>query len=263
MKINAFIINLETYSNRRKRILEKINEFDSITPVIVKAISGSELSKEQIDNVYIAPNNFFQRLSRIELSKNEIACALSHVKCAQEVLNNKLKYALVLEDDVLFSRNFNSSVLEAVKFLEKINQPSIVLFSARTIIAKKPESVANGFSFHKCIDGIGAYGYLINASAAELIVRKFIPFTCPFDHWFYHACNGIRIFSLQPHQLSFIGDNDDSSLRLQRNANSEKWHNWIYSLPFFCRMLLRFTYRSLKVKFWKILNRGRYVKKEW
>lgn len=263
MNIETFIINVESCYSRRESILARIKKNNLLSPNIVKAIEGNDLSEKQL-GCYLPPRNFRHHIIRDTMSKNEIACVLSHLKCLNEIINKCLPYGLIIEDDAIFSENFQDSLFHAINFIKKCNDPIVVLFSARTIIAKQASFSIDAFSIHKTIDGIGAYGYLVNKYAAQIIVNKTVPFSYPFDHWFFHVMHGIKLFSMQPHQLSYYGDDDDSTLRQGRNLMWDAHKKFISKYPkWIIWFFTKFTYRSIFIKIWKILNRGRYVKKEW
>lgn len=263
MKIDAFIINVESCVKRREILLKELEKFPKLVPHVVVAVEGKNLLEEEINNVYLSPNNFFQRLIRLKLTNNEIACVLSHLKCVKEISNKGLEYALILEDDAVFSNTFQDSVLESIKFIKKSKKPAVVLFSARTTIAKKAKFKMNGFSFHKCINGVGSYGYLINYKAAQIIAKKYIPFSDVSDDWFKYVCLGIKVFSVQPHQLSFFGEEDDSLLRKDRNENWNNWQKWVKKYYFLYRVFQKIRFRSIFTMTWMLINRGVVTKKMW
>ena len=88
-------------------------------------------------NLKIDPPN---KIARIEFSKNKgvVGCYLSHYKIWKHIVANKIKYALVLEDD--------ASIKDVNRVLDKgliqkmlsTNEPTLIQLNKRTTVDKLP-----------------------------------------------------------------------------------------------------------------------------
>ena len=70
----------------------------------VEATDGSILGPEEISQVYSA-DHAIRSIGR-ELGKGEIACALSHKRIYERMVEEKIPYVVILEDDVIFDSMF-------------------------------------------------------------------------------------------------------------------------------------------------------------
>jgi GR25 family glycosyltransferase involved in LPS biosynthesis len=58
------------------------------------------------------PNHLYNILNKNKkLSKGEIGCTLSHMWCLNKIISNNLKSAVILEDDIIFHKDFNQMCL--------------------------------------------------------------------------------------------------------------------------------------------------------
>jgi glycosyl transferase family 25 len=97
-----YIINLKDDTDRRKSITKELESVGWDNFEFIDAIKGSDLPpvQEMIDNklldqTFIDPNG--------TLTKNIIACSLSHKKAYQKMIADGHYKALILEDDIRFT----------------------------------------------------------------------------------------------------------------------------------------------------------------
>lgn len=106
MNIKAFIIHLARAKDRRPQVEKLIRELPVKTEVI-DAVDSHTLSDTDIKRVYKrklhAPRYPFA------LSKNEIACFLSHRKAWQAIVDQGLDAGFVIEDDIELTDVFNAA----------------------------------------------------------------------------------------------------------------------------------------------------------
>lgn len=111
--IPIFIINLERNTERRQAITEQLKSLN-LDFQILPATDGKFLEKEDLEKLY----NEKQSLKKIQfpLSKNEVACADSHLRLYEKIVAENIPYALILEDDVVLNKEI-LTVLDP-KFLQ-------------------------------------------------------------------------------------------------------------------------------------------------
>lgn len=221
MKIHAYIINLQRCTARRQSILERLAAFPDIEPEIVEAVDARSAGPHALQKHAAAASTIFRDCLEHSLTDGEIACALSHLKCAERIVGGEDDVGLILEDDVLFAPEFGQIVSTAIEFLSEEVLPTAILFSARTWRYGKPKGRWRGpGKLFACSDGVGAYAYLVNKAGAKTLAEKSLPFSAPFDHWYIRRRSGLRLYTAVPHVASFAGNDDDSTLRAGR---FEKW----------------------------------------
>ena len=89
--IPIYWINLERSQDRRDHMKRELEGYNNIR---VEAIDCNNLTKNEI----IQWNS--QRKIKRKLTKNEIACALSHLKAIRQAYEDGCQYAIIVEDDI-------------------------------------------------------------------------------------------------------------------------------------------------------------------
>lgn len=106
MNIKAFIIHLSRAADRKPQVEKLIHELP-VTAEVIDAVDSCNLSDADIKRVYRrklhAPRYPF------ELSKNEIACFLSHRKAWQAIVDQQLEAGFVIEDDIELNDVFSAA----------------------------------------------------------------------------------------------------------------------------------------------------------
>lgn len=95
--IRTFVINLKRSPHRRAHMEEQLRALN-ISHEIVDATDGSTLTEKELESLY----NKEASLRHIDqvITKNEIACADSHLRIYERIVNENIPYSLILEDDV-------------------------------------------------------------------------------------------------------------------------------------------------------------------
>jgi len=94
--MKTFVINLKRSPDRRANIEKQLRALD-IDYEIIEATDGRELTAEETTNLYNEKESL--KYFKKPLTRGEIACADSHLRVYNHVINNNLNYALILEDD--------------------------------------------------------------------------------------------------------------------------------------------------------------------
>ncbi len=91
VKTKTFIINLEKDKDRYTNIIKQLEKFKNNNHERIEAVYGKDL-KSDYGN---------------KLSKSQIGCFLSHIKTLFQIIEQKLDYAIILEDDVTITKWFD------------------------------------------------------------------------------------------------------------------------------------------------------------
>lgn len=95
--MHTFVINLKRSPHRRAYMEEQLRSLN-ITYEIIDATDGSTLSEEDLKMLYDKEASL-KHISK-PITKNEVACADSHLRIYERMVVEDIPYALILEDDV-------------------------------------------------------------------------------------------------------------------------------------------------------------------
>lgn len=175
-----YVINLPTYPERKETILKLFNDFNITNFEIIEAIAGEDLpdQNELINNgtlnpIFIDSNGL--------LTKNIIACALSHRLAYQAFIDSKHQTCLILEDDASFSKEMYSYIgsgkFEVLK--EQIKEVDYDLFlwgrMYDPMIGKNKTNLSEIYTPDLLSDKYSAHAYQLNRNSAEKLLNKVLP----------------------------------------------------------------------------------------
>ncbi len=191
--LEVYLINLDRSKDRlfsmKQKLLKLGLEFTRIS-----AIDGRQtlFSNNQINE------EKYSLCHGKYITATEVACYISHYNTLRKFLKSDKKYALILEDDIAFSKNF---LLILKTLLKKSETWDFIKFNgAHSGGNIKYESILPNVDlvfnlFHQSKSG----AYLLNKRAARAYVSKMLPMFVPVDHeyikfWKYD----LRGFSVSP-----------------------------------------------------------------
>ena len=89
------------------KTIRKQADAENLNLIRVDAVDGFELTtKKMLTKGYITPLNFF--------TKGTVGCYLSHRKVWTKIAEGEAPYALVIEDDVVFAKQFLTKLEEVL-----------------------------------------------------------------------------------------------------------------------------------------------------
>lgn len=202
MNIKTFVINLESNLDRRSHMLSLLESFDKKAE-FVKAVYGKHLSTQDLLRVYDR-EMALESLGR-ELTLGEVGCALSHIKIYKIMIEKKIPYALILEDDISIDFDLSKVIDELIK----IDKWDLILLGHHSGMdndyTKKSElsfwgsvKILPDYRICRlCGKGYGTYGYLITLSGAKKLLNHTKLITKPID--FYTSDSTIlNVYALDP-----------------------------------------------------------------
>ncbi|WP_421565320.1 glycosyltransferase family 25 protein [Ochrobactrum sp. EDr1-4] len=176
MNIKAFIIHLARASDRRPQVAKLVQELPVKTEVI-DAVDSRTLPDADIKRVYKrklhAPRYPFK------LSKNEIACFLSHRKAWQAIVDQGLDAGFVIEDDIELTDVFNAAFQAVTNHFEP---GSFVRFTFRD--REQGREVFRNDQLRIIIPnpiGLGMVAQLVSFDAAKKLLAATEQFDRPVD----------------------------------------------------------------------------------
>lgn len=98
-----FVINLQRAPHRWRAVSQRLNAL-GLQYQRIDAVDGRQLSQQQLQQ--LIDHERARKDYHSPLSASEVGCYLSHLKAWQAIIEHDLDFAIVLEDDVVFSDNF-------------------------------------------------------------------------------------------------------------------------------------------------------------
>jgi GR25 family glycosyltransferase involved in LPS biosynthesis len=106
-----YVINLKSREDRLEHIKKEFSKYNIKDYTIIEAVNGSD------EDLSLLVDN----IDSIPLSKNEIACSISHLKAIKHWLDtSKSEYAIIVEDDLTLE-TVNNWQWTWKEFLSKID----------------------------------------------------------------------------------------------------------------------------------------------
>lgn len=174
-----YIINLLDSSDRRlhmKKELKKLN----IEYEFIDAVESKFLTQSYIDNI----NK--NRTHYKDLTINEIACALSHIKAMKKGIADLTELIVIMEDDIILSRKLS----DVINFIN-LNSCDDEITTLGNVIFEKvdffmEEKIDEIFSFYQAKNYenlLGTQAYALTLKTATKLTSYLDPITTVADDW--------------------------------------------------------------------------------
>lgn len=253
------VVNLEKDVSRWVDLSKRFEDSFSVIPQRVVGVYAAEQLSD-VDLQRLRPDKEFPPLYPREITVGEVGCFLSHRKCWQLFLESEADWALVMEDDIYFTR-------QAKIFVESTDwMPSGV--DVCQICSYKPESeeyfveedslvLGGGFSLIKARSPIsyGTQAYWINRKAARVALEKSKRITGPVDHFLFNQfgpfCQTLNVMSLSPFVVYQDEARNGSLLTSERRRKQRSY--WYYRIR---RRFLKMKIGFLKRVIYKKITRN-------
>ena len=192
--MRVFAVNLDKDSDRLSRFRAIMRGFDvpfqrwSATP-------GADLDYARFGKEPIRPGIYIKDFR--EWSRNEAACGISHITLLQHIVQERIPWAIVLEDDGALRQRIPLDV-------EDWDLPSdaeIVLLNDRASLGPIRKRGAQ-FSYADIAGGAGTEGYLVSLSGAGKLLRVLYPLRDPLDFQMYAHFESIYRLDTPPYYWS-------------------------------------------------------------
>ena len=238
MKI--FCINLPKSVERKEVINQQFSSMELTGVEWIEAIDGRAMLEEDI----LAANDFQyqERSNNRHFFPGEIGCVLSHHKAYQKLLEQNVECALVLEDDA----KMDVAICEIFESLEeemKSAVPKILLLTHAKSYFIKDKRKINGRTLVDVARARGGYGYIINRSAAKVLLEINTPIRHVADDWkrvIFLSGRKVKFQAIIPPLIThnFTGNKSDiivtqteKDRNLGKKRESNKLRSNIYNLP--------------------------------
>ena len=173
---------------------ELLSSNDLFDVVFIDAVNGKSLTVADLEH-FVDQNIAFRRYGRVLLG-GEVGCTLSHMKCAQALLESDESVAIVFEDDLVLQDREIENLLSSIRDTISSAGPTIVLFSGDYWFLKKKKFYEK-YQLATVIEAVCSQAYMINRAAAEILLSIGGEHTA--DDWSFIKQSGINILALYPH----------------------------------------------------------------
>ena len=202
--MKTYVVNLEQSVDRRAAMEKQLARFPELEAEFVPAVDGRKMSEEEVLGAFDRERAkaYYGR----DLTRGEIGCTLSHVRCYNRIAEAADNAALILEDDAdLGTQLPDFAPLEAL--LSGTRRPTIVLLSGHYWYWP-------GFrrGVKRVFCAYYTHSYLINRPATRLLTERF---SRPFhlaDNWIHIRRQGVRVLAVRPHWINQISTEATSTV---------------------------------------------------
>ena len=197
MKI--FIINLREDKIKKYHISKELKKYNLNNATFFNAINGN--IDKQAYNIYDKFSNQIIKTIGRRMSLGEIGCLLSHKNIYKFIVDNKIKEALILEDDVKFTKEIKKILLNNKSHLKY----DILLLGYHDISSRDSFDIGQRYILKNksaCIykntkKSHGAYGYIVSYNGAKKLLKYLKTPYEPIDHYTGNA-EKLKCFSIFP-----------------------------------------------------------------
>lgn len=252
----VYVINLDRQSSRwkifkREASRQKVKGRQNFLNFChrISAIDGKQLrpdnANSQVSASYPLDSQYYvdpdprlllkirEETVNINMTREEVAVALSHIKVWQQIVSDKVTYALILEDDVFFERTFAAQLNQSWQELPAKRNDGFrfdILYLSYREVDHGAQIAYFSPNLRRPIRGYWwLSGYVLSYSAAEQLLQS-LPVTGPVDLWMNLLFSKIDVYSTPTSIISqrtdLQSDNRYSILPLlsQLGVQSDKTH---------------------------------------
>lgn len=195
-KILVLIISLPEATERRGRLLRRLQALCIDQVELINAIRGSALGNAERQAVY--DEQSVRHYAGRSMTAGELGCALSHLSCYEAFLASEAVWALILEDDAELPDDLMALLDELTEQANSWGLDAFSLGPVRKFVFGRSRPVLG----YQIIDPIriwNAHAYLINRSAAKAMLTHNTPVRFMADDWAtYRELSGLRLAALDP-----------------------------------------------------------------
>lgn len=206
----VLVINLERDKERWKQAEKQVREIVGFEPVRIDAVYGAKMTPEEISDQATPMCAQF-------CTGAMIGCWLSHKKCWQYMVDRNIDQAMILEDDCVFSPDFNQKLDEYTKALpadwemlllgmllectqSKCDSLAMLNHVFKTLTQPTPPVEEVFYSEHLYRPKVfgGTQGYIIKKEGAKKLLELLAKVHTHVDMGISQVLHKINVYALTP-----------------------------------------------------------------
>lgn len=203
--MRIYIINLKRSVDRRIYMEEQCRKLPFLDVEYINAVDGRSMNTEERTIAF--DEKVFEKRYSVKARPGEIGCTLSHQKCYKKIVEERLPYALILEDDISLSVDIKTA-LEKIGEMIQTDIPTVILLSGWYWYGSTTHLVG-GYKLANVYDAFLTHSYVINLAAAKLLIEARPYITA--DDWYYIRHKGVKLWAVFPHLINQLWDGDLST----------------------------------------------------
>ena len=190
-KINSiptFLINLDRRADRLEKMIARLGNLPFKR---ISAIDGQSLNDLE----------FVSQINQQKMTKNEIACILSHREVWQKIVDNKIPCACILEDDVNLSSSFPNFIRDISWLPDSFDVIKIETFWDRVSLSFKKTKARDRLLRQLGSMHAGSAGYIVSLKGAIKLLNIAQHLDRPLDHLMFEVKttrSEFRVMQLSP-----------------------------------------------------------------
>jgi glycosyl transferase family 25 len=224
--LDVYLINLDRSVDRREKMQARLAAL-GLDYRIFPAVDGRKEWERLVRQLDVAA---FQRNVGRDVLPGEIGCYHSHIGVWREFLAGGEAVLLVLEDDVVFGKDFIAALQEALRVRKHWD-----FLKLNKIRAKQPiqQGLVGPYRLNAYLGTATGFGaYLIRRELVERVLPAMLPITRPIDHEFDRIhVHRFRHFGLEPFP-SDVRDESQSTIT-GASFNSVRKYPWYRRFPLY------------------------------
>ena len=216
-----YVINLDRKPDRWRQMTRELGRLRDRSGRPLAAMSrrfsavdaryNQELSREDLvqseyslsDQLFVQPEPRLNgavdvQAQAIEMTPQEVAVALSHIKIWTLIAESEPRYTLVLEDDIYFRRGFATTFDATWMELTHRNGEScvadLIYLSYEKAVKQVPRRPYSELLFRPSTGLWQLSGYILSKSGAQKLLDR-LPVRGPVDLWLNHQFRALDVFA--------------------------------------------------------------------
>lgn len=231
MDIPVYILNLDRSKERYERVARSADEA-GLHYLRISAVDG-----QQIDILHTPEidEKRFRRRHGKNILNGEAGCYLSHLRALSIIAESDAAYAVIVEDDVGFGKDF----LPVINKLTQIEGWDMIKFSNhRHRLFHRYIDITDKVSIGRFLHGpLGSSAaYMVTREGARKLLDKFTPMSLPYDVALERGWTGFEAFSTDRNIIHFLATGGSTIVKGRKTYRDMRLPAWKRVGTFFFRV---------------------------
>jgi len=183
-KLKIYFINLEHNRDRWENNKNKLSNFHRFNAIYGKNLDKNKLIAEGV----LSKKN--------HLKPGSIGCAMSHIEVMKLIKNQKEKYGLILEDDVLIPSNFSQTFIELEPYFP--NEWDIIFLGGCNVYGRKYNNKFLIPTKKCCKHNVCCHAVLLKNDNIDKVLNSLTPLQTPIDVQLRSNFGELKAFYVYP-----------------------------------------------------------------
>jgi glycosyl transferase family 25 len=189
MKIYCINLNKD---KKRWNTIKSISDKHNLNIIRIPAYNGNELNPNECIKQNILHTNY-------SLRKGQLGCALSHINLWKKIKTDNDDFALIIEDDVIFTNNFKENLYNLLNYLPETWD--IIYLGGCNLLGKKyNEKLLKPTNFDYRYN-LCCHAMLLNKERINNLIDIMTPIKKPIDNQLRDHFKYLEIYFVVPNMI--------------------------------------------------------------